>query len=334
MVVDIDPRKQQQMQMQQQQQQQQQMMMEDNVNDHPIEQYPEQQEQEDAAGGYPYYYYNGEDGHTNTNQNSSSHNNNLRTVTMMNHSPSLGSISTADEEEDRNQKQKQAEQEFEKTVAGLGMKKAVQYSRMAVLLLLLMSAVGLATFIYWFIQQSEQDQFQLEFEQNARKVVDHLGTEWEFTLGTVEAFITTSLTMAAVTNQTYPYVNQPAFAVRAAKLRSLTEALVISTYPLVTTEQRSEWEQYSITQDEWVTQAIQVQQNDVNFLGRSSSSSSSQTKEDIYIEDKIHGNNGIHYGTGPYLPTWETYPMVPLYAPYNWDIRLVRYGFFFVCVCV
>ena len=213
--------------------------------------------------------------------------------------------------------QGRAADDFERTINGLGMKKAVKYSRIAVLVILLVSAVGLAVFIYQYTNNSELDQFEKQFEEDARKVLEHVGTELDFTLGAADAFLVEELNTANLTNQSWPFVTNPSFAVRAAKLRSLTKALVVITYPLVTDPRRTAWETYSLEHDGWVTEGLRVQQNDDNFQGTTVSTWSKW--------GKIHGNEGLHLGPGPYFPTWNAYPIVPLYAAYNWDIRLVSF---------
>ena len=214
----------------------------------------------------------------------------------------------------RNGKESNAD-EFERTINGLGMKKAVKYSRIAVLVILLVSAVGLAAFIYMYTNNSELDQFEKQFEEDSRKVLGHVGTELDFTMGAADAFIVEEIASAQQTNQSWPYVTNPGFAVRAAKLRSLTKALVVITYPYVTDSNRQEWETYSLQNDGWVEKGLRVQQNDANFQGTTVTSWSKW--------GRIHGNEGLHLGPGPYFPTWNSYPIVPLYAAYNWDIRLV-----------
>eukprot|EP00977_Amphora_coffeiformis_P019489 scaffold7295_cov167-Amphora_coffeaeformis.AAC.11 len=194
------------------------------------------------------------------------------------------------------------------------MKKAVKYSRIAVLVILLVSAVGLAVFVYRYTNSSELDQFEKQFEEDARKVLEHVGTELDFTLGASDAFLVEEITSAQQTNQSWPFVTNPSFAVRAAKLRSLTKALVVITYPAVTDVNREQWEAYSVQNDGWVEEGLRVQENDANFQGTTVTSWSKW--------GKIHGNEGLHLGPGPYFPTWNSYPIVPLYAAYNWDIRL------------
>jgi hypothetical protein len=33
----------------------------------------------------------------------------------------------------------------------------------------------------------------------------------------------------------------------------------------------------------------------------------------------IHNNYGPSQGPGPFLPQWQTAPVVPIYVPYYWD---------------
>ena len=206
--------------------------------------------------------------------------------------------------------------DYERTINGLGMKKAVKYSRIAVLVILLCSAVGLAVFIYQHTDNSEQRQFEKQFQEDAHKVLEHIGKELDFTLGAADAFLVDEINSAEQTNQSWPFVTNQRFAVRAAKLRSLTKALVLTTYPLVTDAQRDDWESYSVTHDGWVEEGMLVQQKDKNFKGKNVTSWSNW--------GRIHGNDGLHLGPGPYFPTWQSYPVVPVYAPYNWDLLLVR----------
>lgn len=200
--------------------------------------------------------------------------------------------------------------DFERTINGLGMKKAVKYSRIAVLLILLLSTVGMAVFIYQYTNNSERDQFEKQFREDARKVLEHVGTELDFTLGAADAFLVETMHDAIQTNQSWPFVTNPSFPVRAAKLRSLTRALVVINYPHVTDAEREEWEEFSVQNNEWVEEGLRVQQDDANFQGR--------TVTTWGEEGRIHGNEGLHLGPGPYFPTWNSYPVVPVFSPYNW----------------
>lgn len=224
------------------------------------------------------------------------------------------SVSSVDDDDVGGNKKKT--EDFERAISGLGMKKAVKYSRMAVLCILLLSMVGLAVFVYKYTDNSELRQFERQFDEDALKILKHVATEIDFMLAAADAFLVDEINVAELTNQSWPFVTNQRFAVRAAKLRSLTKALVVITYPLVTDQEREQWETYSANHDGWVDEVLHVQKGDENFRGTQMTQWSSW--------DKIHGNAGLHLGPGPYFPTWESYPIAPLYAAYNWDIRLVR----------
>ena len=82
-------------------------------------------------------------------------------------------------------------------------------------------------------------------------------------------------------------------------------------YLLVSGEQRLEWEEYSLSNDDWVAEGMEVQRDDDNYHGKLLPS-----YEPYGI---IHGNDGDVTGPGPYLPIWQAYPVVPIWPPYNWD---------------
>ena len=56
--------------------------------------------------------------------------------------------------------------------------------------------------------------------------------------------------------------------VRAAKLRSLTKAIVVSQYPRVEDDQRYAWEAYSDANNAWVEEGLRVQRENANFEGK------------------------------------------------------------------
>jgi hypothetical protein len=60
-----------------------------------------------------------------------------------------------------------------------------------------------------------------------------------------DAFAVSAASHAAHTNQTWPFVTIPNFAVRAEKIRSLCGAVYVNTYHTVEQEQRGEWERYT-----------------------------------------------------------------------------------------
>jgi len=61
------------------------------------------------------------------------------------------------------------------------------------------------------------------------------------------------------TTKSWPFVTVPDFAIRAAKVLSLSDLLTVATTPVVTNETRLEWEQYSVANDKWSNSAVAMQ---------------------------------------------------------------------------
>jgi hypothetical protein len=219
------------------------------------------------------------------------------------------SVTSADEEDSR---------EYEKAITGLQLKKAVQYSRIAILGVLAFCTIGVAWFVYRCTDRDEIKNFEQEFEEDSKKVLQAVASKLDFTLGVADSFCLDQINLADASNQTFPFVTTKRFPVRAAKLRSLTNAMVVIMYPLVREEQRAQWEAYSVANEAWVDQAIRVQAGDENFDGL--------MPENWTRVEQIHTTQGVHpgpglYFSGPYFPTWESYPVGMQFPPYNWDIR-------------
>jgi hypothetical protein len=106
-----------------------------------------------------------------------------------------------------------------------------------------MMAVALAA--YYLTSQAEQAGFELHFYDDANKLLGNIGQNVERTMEASDAFITSVTSYAAHTNQTWPFVVIPDFAVRAEKLRSLCGAIYVTTYHFVEHDQRVEWENFT-----------------------------------------------------------------------------------------
>jgi hypothetical protein len=107
------------------------------------------------------------------------------------------------------------------------------------------SMVAVALVAYFLTSQAEQDNFELKFHDDANKLLGNMGQNLQRTMEAADAFITSITSYAAHTNQTWPYVVIPDFAVRAEKVRSLCGAVYLNTYQFVEHAQRKEWENFT-----------------------------------------------------------------------------------------
>jgi hypothetical protein len=145
--------------------------------------------------------------------------------------------------------------------------KAVRSLKFVVFAVMILSTIGVALAVYFYISGSETAEFESEFTDAANKVLEGIGASLYKTLGAVDAYTVSIVSFARATNQTWPFVTIPDFAVRTAKVRSLSDSVVISYYPLVSPENRDEWEVYSIANEAWVNESIAIQVTDENYYG-------------------------------------------------------------------
>jgi hypothetical protein len=188
---------------------------------------------------------------------------------------------------------------------------AVFWLKLTVLAVLVASALSVALAVSFYTSNSETDQFEEHFQDSVDKVFDSYLRQIDRTLGIADSFALGLVSYATHTNQKWPFVTLPDFGKRSAKIRTLAKGKVISIYPLVTLEQREQWQNYSLQHDDWVQEGLEVQANDIRYQGKIVS--------EYETNGVIHNNFGPSQEPGPFLPKWQTSPVVPIYAPYNWD---------------
>ena len=191
--------------------------------------------------------------------------------------------------------------------------KAVFRLKLLVLAVLVASTVGVAIAVYLYIRDAEEDDFEAQFIGDSSKIFESIGITLDLTLGAVDSFLVGLVSFARFTNATWPHVTLPDYAVRVAKIRSLSKAVLVTQYHFVGAgEQRAKWENYSIANDYWVDESIAVQANDETYQGK--------IVTDYWTRGDIHSGADPNYTRpGPYLPKWQQAPVIPIYAPYNWD---------------
>jgi hypothetical protein len=175
------------------------------------------------------------------------------------------------------------------------------------------SALGVAFAVFFWTRQAELQNFEDAFYENSDKVLQGVTTSLLATLGAIDALLVNIVSFAKYSNSSWPLVTVPDYAVRAAKVRSLSKAVLVGQYHFVTDAERSTWEEYSVANDHWVEQGIQVQQNDETYQG--------MITTDYDVRGDIHDQTGTSTAPGPYLPMWQQAPIVvPIDgAPYNYN---------------
>ena len=110
-------------------------------------------------------------------------------------------------------------------------------------LLVLTTSVALGA--YFLSANQEFWDFEAQYQEDATKLLQTVGKNLVLTLSAADAFTVSITSLAAATNQSWPFVVVPDFAVRAEKIRTLANAILVNTYPIVAPEERAEWEDFT-----------------------------------------------------------------------------------------
>jgi hypothetical protein len=139
--------------------------------------------------------------------------------------------------------------------------------RLVLLCVLAGSAVGVASIVYTYLKQSEVSAFHAQFKDDSEKILQTAGNAIDSVLGAFDSAAVTWVSYARATNQTWPFVTLPDFAVRMSKIVPLSRTIIMNVVPIVTAAQRREWEAYVTRNDGWVNETIDVQRDYKNYNG-------------------------------------------------------------------
>ena len=132
-------------------------------------------------------------------------------------------------------------------------------------------------------------------------------------------------TLALATEQEFPFVTVPDFAVSGSNMRVQADAVLAEWAPLVTDDQRLEWEKYALANRNHIVEAynedetLRDRQNkkfgllalNATFPPPPPRANVTVLDDESFFHPKIWSNGGItpkgdeKEGTGPYLPIWQ-----------------------------
>ena len=190
-----------------------------------------------------------------------------------------------------------------------------------VFLLLFCAMVAVSLTAYYFTAKQQDEEFQDQYYEDAHKVLGALSSNLERTLQASDAFVASITSLAKSTNQTWPYVVIPHFAVSAEKIRSLVNAVFVTTFHLVQSEERYKWQNFTAqTGDTWMNESLAAIENyaDIDYWDVIWNYTSWNVIWGYDEFDKENpGEEGVTYD-GPYLPFWQVQPAIPTEPLYNW----------------
>mmetsp|Transcript_1718 Transcript_1718/g.4427 ORF Transcript_1718/g.4427 Transcript_1718/m.4427 type:complete len:967 (-) Transcript_1718:770-3670(-) len=200
--------------------------------------------------------------------------------------------------------------------------KKIHRTKFFVMFFLLVIMVGVSIATYYMISREEHVEFVHQFNDDSHKILSSMGSNFVRNLEASDAFVVSITSLASVTNQEWPFVVVPDFAVRAEKIRSLANAVYVSTYNLVQPNQRNEWEKFTAEKGESIViESITALED---FDEKQWPVVWNYTLWDVIHDyDEFEKENPGQVGVvtpGPWLPMWQTQPTISYEPPYNWDL--------------
>ena len=209
--------------------------------------------------------------------------------------------------------------------------KVVFYLKITVLVVLVIAAVFISTLTYFIIRREEQEDYETQFVDFSRKIIDSFYRSTNMKLWTANTLSATytSYVMSATrengsSSTSWPNVTLPDTLVRFAGARRLANASAITFSPyLQTDDTRREWETYATEWDQ--NQAflpsfpsIGEGANDSGSLGATRPSGRHLQDGDnrdertiadgIYDFDALGNRQTRRTGNAPYFPIWQISP--------------------------
>jgi hypothetical protein len=171
---------------------------------------------------------------------------------------SSASFSLADEEYPKEENGLQIAKKESRTVLRL---------RLVVVLVLVSSIILVAVAAHAFTVESETTRFHDQFENDALKVMEAVGSTFDKSMGAFDALAVTLVSYAQASNQSWPFVTLPNYGMHVAKILPVSKAIYIFVNPLVTPENRRDWESYALNNQHWVNETMYLQEHWSGYNG-------------------------------------------------------------------
>jgi hypothetical protein len=182
---------------------------------------------------------------------------------------------------------------------------AVRWIRLVAVAVIVLSTILVALAVYYYMTSVERKAFKYRFASDSYKILESIGATFARSLGSVDAFAVSTVSAAKQSNQVWPYVTIPDFAVQSSKILTLSKGVWFNTYRYVSREQRPLWNNFTVRNDGWVNESLNVQEKALNktYFG--------PINRNWTKADDIFYTTGAALETDFYLPSWQTYPNIP-----------------------
>jgi hypothetical protein len=192
--------------------------------------------------------------------------------------------------------------------------KAVRWIRFLAVAVIVCSTLGVALAVYYYMTHTETQTFRYRFKSDSYKILESIGATFDRTLGSIDTFAVGLVSTAKQSDEAFPFVTLDDFPVKSSKILTLSKGVLFTFFNLVTEQQRPLWNNYSVSNDAWVGDSLDVQEKAQNktFFG--------PIKRNWKKPTDIYQNIGELVESEFYIVSWQSYPVIPGdYPTYSWN---------------
>jgi class 3 adenylate cyclase len=187
-----------------------------------------------------------------------------------------------------------------------------------------------AIYLLFVVKNDGNHELNVQFVGYADRIAENFNDRMHANLLALDSFSISSTSYALNTENSWPMITVPDFAIRSWTTRQEMKAETLGLLPIVTTDKRQEWENYAMDNQNWIEEAREWE----NEKGKSSSPSSRLLLGDISTNRKtmisnrslrrqanftngissniytvnMEGAAVVDEGMGPFSPIWMTSP--------------------------
>jgi hypothetical protein len=228
--------------------------------------------------------------------------------------------------------------------------RAVKYLKLAMIVILLLVAAIVCYAVHKFSTASEINEFTLQFQYTSSQIVNKLHTNAKTKMEAIQSVALLLQAYSINMNQTWPFVTLPFYENHISATSSLLGAYGVLFFPIVSTENRIAWENYTIENRGWVNQSYDAQAMLNNGVDNRPKLGPNDTWVDLLWSEseqnpdmpdyEIGGIADTIFSTfsdstvdqkprketidGPYYPQWQAAPMSTYYQT-SVNLNYARY---------
>jgi hypothetical protein len=128
---------------------------------------------------------------------------------------------------------------------------AVFRLRLVVFLVMLLAAFAVSVSIYLITSKAEEEEFESQFDGAASKIVETFQNVVQQKVAAISSLAVAIIAHGVDHSRDWPFVTLSSFQQRSSTARTLSDALFVTISPMVSDEDRKEWEDFVVLEDSY-----------------------------------------------------------------------------------